>query len=136
MLETQSHARFEGRRGGGKSRIEDEEEERRLVERQREEKEEEEEKVEEEENRIDARLPPRLPSSSSFTFSPETIGPGPQWYPTVLRVAALNSAQTGNMGGINAANYACYREAMRAGLRGSFRAFLSSGERSLESVVR
>ena len=108
------------------------------MERQREEKEEEEEeeKVEEEENRIDARLPPRLPSSSSFTFSPETIGPGPQWYPTVLRVAALNSAQTGNMGGINAANYACYREAMRAGLRGSFRAFLSSGERSLESVVR
>ena len=129
-----SHARFEGRRGGGKSRIEDEEEERRLVERQREEKEEEEAKVEEVENRIDAG--PRLPSSSSFTFSPETIGPGPQWYPTVLRVAALNSAQTGNMGGINAANYACYREAMRAGLRGSFRAFLSSGERSLESVVR
>ena len=27
-----------------------------------------------------------------------------------LRVAALNSAQSGNMGGINAANYACYRE--------------------------
>ena len=27
-----------------------------------------------------------------------------------LRVAALNSAQSGSMGGINAANYACYRE--------------------------
>ena len=90
---------------------------------------------EEGENRVEGGLP-RLPPSSSFTFSPETIGPGPQWYPTVLRVAALNSAQSGNMGGINAANYACYREAMRAGLRGSFRAFLSSGERSLESVVR
>ena len=100
------------------------------MERQR----EEEAIVEEEEERVEGL--PRLPASSSFTFSPETIGPGPQWYPTVLRVAALNSAQSGNMGGINAANYACYREAMRAGLRGSFRAFLSSGERSLESVVR
>ena len=100
------------------------------MERQR----EEEATVEKEEERVEGL--PRLPASSSFTFSPETIGPGPQWYPTVLRVAALNSAQSGNMGGINAANYACYREAMRAGLRGSFRAFLSSGERSLESVVR
>jgi hypothetical protein len=27
-----------------------------------------------------------------------------------LRVAALNSPRTGNMGGINSINYACYRE--------------------------
>ena len=26
-----------------------------------------------------------LPSSSSFSFSPETIGPGPEWSPTVVR---------------------------------------------------
>ena len=122
--------RWEGRQKGNKGRVQEEQEEqRRQMERQR-----EEEAIEEEEERVEGL--PRLPASSSFTFSPETIGPGPQWYPTVLRVAALNSAQSGNMGGINAANYACYREAMRAGLRGSFRAFLSSGERSLESVVR
>ena len=128
--------RWEGRQRGNKGRIEEEQEEQsRQVERQREEEAVEERlEEEEEENRVEGL--PRLPPSSSFTFSPETIGPGPQWYPTVLRVAALNSAQSGNMGGINAANYACYREAMRAGLRGSFRAFLSSGERSLESVVR
>ena len=129
--------RWEGRQRGNKGRIEEEQEEqRRQVERQREEEAVEERLEDEEERENRAEGLPRLPPSSSFTFSPETIGPGPQWYPTVLRVAALNSAQTGNMGGINAANYACYREAMRAGLRGSFRAFLSSGERSLESVVR
>ena len=39
---------------------------------------EEEEEEEEEEGS-------RLPSNSpTFTFSPETIGPGPQWYPTVV----------------------------------------------------
>ena len=98
--------RWEGRQKGNKGRVQEEQEEqRRQMERQRE---EEEAIVEEEEERVEGL--PRLPASSSFTFSPETIGPGPQWYPTVLRVAALNSAQSGNMGGINAANYACYRE--------------------------
>ena len=137
MAKYKLQKRWEGRQRGNKGRIEEDQEEeqrRQQVERQREEEALEERLEKEEKGMVEGR--PRLPPSSSFTFSPETIGPGPQWYPTVLRVAALNAAQSGNMGGINAANYACYREAMRAGLRGSFRAFLSSGERSLESVVR
>lgn len=43
-----------------------------------------------------------------------------------LRMAALNEPQSGNMKGISGIDYACYRQARRAGLLGTFKAFLSS----------
>lgn len=41
-------------------------------------------------------------------------------------MAALNEPQAGNMKGISGIDYACYRQARRAGLLGTFKAFLSS----------
>ncbi|KAL3275610.1 hypothetical protein HHI36_020363 [Cryptolaemus montrouzieri] len=53
-----------------------------------------------------------------------------------LRMAALNEAYTGDVHGVRGADYACYREARRAGLRGTFRAFLSSRVQNVDSIVR
>lgn len=53
-----------------------------------------------------------------------------------LRMAALNEPFTGDMHGIRGADYACYRQARRAGLRGTFRAFLSSRVQNVDSIVR
>ncbi|XP_050311873.1 collagen alpha-1(XVIII) chain isoform X3 [Anthonomus grandis grandis] len=53
-----------------------------------------------------------------------------------LRLAALNDPYTGNSGGIRGSDYACYREAHRAGLKGTFRAFLSSRGQDVKSIVR
>lgn len=51
-------------------------------------------------------------------------------------MAALNEARTGDVHGVRGADYACYREARRAGLRGTFRAFLASRVQNLDSIVR
>lgn len=51
-------------------------------------------------------------------------------------MAALNEPFTGDMHGIRGADYACYRQAKRAGLRGTFRAFLSSRVQNVDSIVR
>lgn len=51
-------------------------------------------------------------------------------------MAALNAPYTGDIHGIRGADYSCYREARRAGLRGTFRAFLSSRTQNLDSIVR
>ncbi|KAJ4441265.1 hypothetical protein ANN_11119 [Periplaneta americana] len=53
-----------------------------------------------------------------------------------LRMAALNEPYTGDMTGVRGADYSCYRESRRAGLRGTFRAFLSSRVQNLDSIVR
>lgn len=53
-----------------------------------------------------------------------------------LRMAALNEPFTGDMHGIRGADYACYRQARRAGLKGTFRAFLSSRVQNVDSIVR
>jgi len=53
-----------------------------------------------------------------------------------LRMAALNEPCTGDMTGVRGADYSCYRESRRAGLRGTFRAFLSSRVQNLDSIVR
>ncbi|KAK0161818.1 hypothetical protein PV327_008230 [Microctonus hyperodae] len=53
-----------------------------------------------------------------------------------LRMAALNEPTTGDMHGLSGADYACYRQAKRAGLRGTFRAFLSSRVQNVDSIVR
>ncbi|XP_057319843.1 collagen alpha-1(IX) chain-like isoform X3 [Microplitis mediator] len=59
-----------------------------------------------------------------------------QWYPKKLRLAALNEPTTGDMHGLSGADFACYRQARRAGLKGTFRAFLSSRLQNLDSIVR
>lgn len=51
-------------------------------------------------------------------------------------MAALNEPYTGDIHGVRGADYYCYREARRAGLRGTFRAFLSSRVQNVDSIVR
>lgn len=51
-------------------------------------------------------------------------------------MAALNEAYTGDVHGVRGADYSCYREAKRAGLKGTFRAFLSSRVQNIDSIVR
>lgn len=41
-------------------------------------------------------------------------------------MAALNEPYSGEMQGQRGADFACYRQARRAGLSGTFKAFLSS----------
>ncbi|XP_074099433.1 collagen XV/XVIII-type protein multiplexin isoform X8 [Cotesia typhae] len=53
-----------------------------------------------------------------------------------LRLAALNEPTTGDMHGLSGADFACYRQARRAGLKGTFRAFLSSRVQNIDSIVR
>lgn len=59
-----------------------------------------------------------------------------RYYNFQLRMAALNEPFTGDMHGVRGADYACYRQAKRAGLRGTFRAFLSSRVQNVDSIVR
>lgn len=53
-----------------------------------------------------------------------------------LRMAALNEPFSGDARGIRGADYNCYRQAKRAGLRGTFRAFLNSRTQNVDSIVR
>lgn len=41
-------------------------------------------------------------------------------------MAALNEPYSGDLQGIRGADFACYRQARRAGLLGTFKAFLSA----------
>ncbi|KAK7065734.1 Collagenase NC10 and Endostatin [Halocaridina rubra] len=59
-----------------------------------------------------------------------------QSHSQMLRLAALNEPRTGDMTGVRGADYACYREARKAGLRGTFRALLTSRVQNLDSIVR
>ncbi|XP_046659667.1 collagen alpha-1(XVIII) chain-like [Homalodisca vitripennis] len=52
----------------------------------------------------------------------------------MLRMVALNEPFTGDLKG--QADYQCYRQARRAGLRSKFRAFLSSRAQNIDSLVR
>ncbi|XP_011315030.1 collagen alpha-1(IX) chain isoform X5 [Fopius arisanus] len=83
-------------------------------------------------------LPPTNPpfeASNLINQIPmKTDGTG--WYPKMLRMAALNEPISGDMHGVRGADYACYRQARRAGLRGTFRAFLSSRVQNVDSIVR
>lgn len=51
-------------------------------------------------------------------------------------MAALNEPSAGSMKGQRGVDYSCYRQARRAGLGGTFRAFLSSRVQDLDSIVR
>uniref|UniRef100_A0A3Q2Q9Z2 Collagenase NC10/endostatin domain-containing protein n=1 Tax=Fundulus heteroclitus TaxID=8078 RepID=A0A3Q2Q9Z2_FUNHE len=56
--------------------------------------------------------------------------PGPQ-----LHLVALNSPQTGGMRGISGADFLCFSQAQSIGMKGTFRAFLSSKLEDLNSIV-
>ncbi|CAD7083323.1 unnamed protein product [Hermetia illucens] len=59
-----------------------------------------------------------------------------QWYPRMLRLAALNEPYTGDLQGNRGADFACYRQARRAGLLGTFKALLTARVQNLDAIVR
>ncbi|KAG7268226.1 hypothetical protein CRUP_010689 [Coryphaenoides rupestris] len=75
--------------------------------------------------------PQRRPSSRE-PAGPQhhhTSGPG-------LHLIALNSPKTGAMQGIRGVDYLCFTQARAIGMKGTFRAFLSSKLQDLHSIVR
>lgn len=56
--------------------------------------------------------------------------------PHQLHLIALNAPQTGNMRGIRGADFLCFQQARAVGLKGTFRAFLSSKLQDLYTIVR
>ncbi|XP_064547486.1 collagen alpha-1(XV) chain isoform X6 [Drosophila montana] len=62
--------------------------------------------------------------------------PPPLLNTPTLRVAALNEPYGGDLQGIRGADFACYRQGRRAGLLGTFKAFLTSRVQNLDSIVR
>ena len=48
---------------------------------------------------------------------------------------ALNNPHNGRLRGIRGADYLCHREARETGMNGTFRAFLSSSDQNLDSLV-
>lgn len=52
-----------------------------------------------------------------------------------LRLFALNEPMNGNLGGIAGADGHCYRQAIRSGVDGEFRALLTSRLQDIESIV-
>lgn len=53
-----------------------------------------------------------------------------------LHLIALNMPQVGNMRGIRGSDFLCFQQARAVGLKGTFRAFLSSKLQDLYSIVR
>lgn len=53
-----------------------------------------------------------------------------------IHLVALNAPQGGNMRGIRGADFLCFNQARAIGLKGTFRAFLSSKLQDLYSIVR
>ncbi|CAK1586369.1 unnamed protein product [Parnassius mnemosyne] len=70
-----------------------------------------------------------IPQISNLVENSPSLGPS-------LRLAALNEPLSGNMHGVRRADYACYRQARRAGLKGTFKALLTSRIQNLDSTVR
>ncbi|XP_013171876.1 PREDICTED: collagen alpha-1(I) chain-like [Papilio xuthus] len=68
--------------------------------------------------------------TSSLVHHKNPAGEGP-----VLRLAALNEPHTGDMHGVSSTNYECRRQAQRAGLEGTFGAFISSRVQTIDSIV-
>ena len=52
-----------------------------------------------------------------------------------LHLVAANEPYSGNMRGVSGADYTCYREAKAAGMRGTYRAFVTSRVQNLDSLV-
>ncbi|XP_050545563.1 collagen alpha-1(XVIII) chain-like isoform X2 [Daktulosphaira vitifoliae] len=80
-------------------------------------------------------LPTRAPLESSNLVHSHPVKENPVWHPKMLRVAALNEPYSGNMHGVQSVDYSCYRQSRRAGLHGAFKAFLSSRNNNLKTIV-
>ncbi|XP_055334528.1 uncharacterized protein LOC129585735 isoform X2 [Paramacrobiotus metropolitanus] len=52
-----------------------------------------------------------------------------------LVLVALNEPYSGNQGGIKGADFACFKESRKAGLRGTFRALLTGLTQDLDTIV-
>ena len=52
-----------------------------------------------------------------------------------LHLIALNEPHNGRLRGIRGADLLCHREARESGMNGTFRAFLSSSDQNLDSLV-
>ena len=52
-----------------------------------------------------------------------------------LHLVALNRPVSGRMRGIRGADYECHRQARSAGMRGTYRAFLSTTTQNLDSII-
>lgn len=48
---------------------------------------------------------------------------------------ALDKPMAGSMRGIRGADYECHRQARKSGLKGTYRAFLSSETQNLNSII-
>ncbi|CAB4043705.1 Collagen alpha-1(XXIV) chain, partial [Paramuricea clavata] len=53
-----------------------------------------------------------------------------------LYLIALNEPMSGKMGGISGIDHKCWKQSRQAGLRGTYRAFLSSYAQAIKSIVR
>lgn len=73
--------------------------------------------------------PQRRPSPPVLQPHVDTAGSG-------LHLIALNAPHTGNMRGIRGADFLCFQQARAIGLKGTFRAFLSSKLQDLYTIVR
>ncbi|OQV16879.1 putative Collagen alpha-1(XVIII) chain [Hypsibius exemplaris] len=52
-----------------------------------------------------------------------------------LHLIALNEPFTGNQGGIRGADFACFKESRKAGLKGTYRALLTGQNQNLDMIV-
>uniref|UniRef100_A0A8C8EI14 Collagenase NC10/endostatin domain-containing protein n=1 Tax=Oncorhynchus tshawytscha TaxID=74940 RepID=A0A8C8EI14_ONCTS len=73
--------------------------------------------------------PQRRPRPPETPSHQHTSGPS-------IHLVALNAPQGGNMRGIRGADFLCFNQARAIGLKGTFRAFLSSKLQDLYSIVR
>uniref|UniRef100_A0A4W5N2M0 Uncharacterized protein n=1 Tax=Hucho hucho TaxID=62062 RepID=A0A4W5N2M0_9TELE len=73
--------------------------------------------------------PQRRPRPPETPSHQHTSGPS-------IHLVALNAPQEGNMRGIRGADFLCFNQARAIGLKGTFRAFLSSKLQDLYSIVR
>ncbi|CAB1426641.1 unnamed protein product [Pleuronectes platessa] len=91
----------------------------------------------------DGRLPPqstdnRYPVTPQRRPSPDLPQPGGHvdGSGSGLHIISLNAPYTGNMRGIRGADFLCFQQARAVGLKGTYRAFLSSKLQDLHTIVR
>ncbi|XP_059053925.1 collagen alpha-2(V) chain-like [Achroia grisella] len=82
-----------------------------------------------------ANTPTRTPLQNILETSSLVHHKNPAVDGPVLRLAALNEPHTGDMHGVSSTNYECRRQAQRANLDGTFRAFISSRVQTIDSIV-
>ncbi|XP_048448912.1 collagen alpha-1(XV) chain-like, partial [Rhincodon typus] len=78
----------------------------------------------------------KVPDDSPVQKSVVKVPDGSPVQGSVLHLVALNTPLTGEMTGIRGADLQCFQQAREAGLQGTFRAFLTSNNQDLISIVR